>query len=151
MTGTMDMSQLMNIQNMMENMYNEQEAEKPRSTVLSCYGCEHMCATPISCNHPSGMAVRWDPIRNKSYRVPSFEICVEQGGMCKFFEPDEIRGAGGFIKKKHKTKVKKIDRVLDQLDDDSVPIEEFLENLSELDAELNKEEEGVTDDDKEDK
>jgi hypothetical protein len=88
------------------------------------------------------MAVRWDPIRNRSYRIPSIELAVEGGGVCKFFSPHEERGAGGYIKKQQKAKVNKINNVLDQIDDDDVPIEEFLENLKNLDDELTKEEEG---------
>jgi hypothetical protein len=142
-TGTMDMSAMMDINNLMETMNEaEKEPQKKTATILSCYGCEHMCASPLVCDHPSGMAVRWDPVRDKSYRIPSMTICVENGGVCKFFEPDAIKGAGGYLKKKQKATVTKIDSVLDQLDDDSVPIEDFLNNLKDLDDELTKEERG---------
>jgi hypothetical protein len=142
--GTMDLSTLMNIQNVMENMYDQDQQERtmPDSPIISCYGCEFVCASPLGCGHPNTVAVRWDPIRNKSYRIPSLEICKENNGVCKFFEPDEMRGAGGHAKKKRKAKVTKIDKVLDQMDDDDIPIEEFLENLNDLHEELDEEERG---------
>lgn len=147
MTGTLDLQALMNIQKTMENMYDqEQESRPPDSPIMACYGCEFMCASPLTCGHPSTVAVRWDPIRNKSYRIPSFTMCKENGGACKFFEPDEVRGAGGFAKAKAKKTVVKIDKVLDQIDDDDIPIEDFLENLSDLNEELDKEERGEEED-----
>lgn len=131
MSGTMDMKQLMNISNMMENMYEEEQQNKPGAVVLSCYGCEHMVASPLLCDHPNAMVVRWDPIRNRSYRMPSIELAVENGGVCKFFNPDVERGAGGWMKKRT-TKIETrtdLDDVLDQLDDDNVSIEDFMKNL----------------------
>ncbi len=153
MAGTMDMKQLMNISNMMENMYDEQKhQEREPNIILSCYGCEHLCASPLGCDHPNTMVVRWDPIRNESYRMPSIKLAVENGGVCKFFDPDAERGAGGWLKKKQKDRVTKIDSVLDQIDDDDIPIEEFLKNLEKLDDELSEEDgekkEGDEEDDK---
>jgi hypothetical protein len=140
----------MNIQNQMEKMYEEGKQEAPPSSVmLACYGCEHMCASPVSCDHPVGMTVRWDPVRNRVYRMPSVELCVSEGGVCRFYDPDALRGAGaGAVqKRKQKAKVTKIDEVLDQIDDDDVPIEEFLENLKNLDEEMTREERGEEGDD----
>lgn len=154
MTGTMDMQSLMDIQRQMENMqggcggcHGEQPQQQAR-VVISCDGCEHMCASPAECIHPVSMSVRWDPIKEKSYRMPSIELCISEGGMCKFYDPDTERGAGtiAITKRKNKAKVTKIDSVLDQIDDDDVPIEEFLENLKNLDEEMTKEERGEEND-----
>jgi hypothetical protein len=153
-TGTMDMQSLMDMSRQMENMQggcggcHNEPAEQPARVVISCDGCEHMCASPVECVHPVSMSVRWDPIRNRAYRMPSIELCISEGGMCRFYDPDTERGAGTIAikKRKNKAKVTKIDEVLDQIDDDNVPIEDFLENLRNLDDELNKEERGEEDD-----
>jgi len=157
-TGTMDMQSLMDIQKQMENMQGggcggcHVEPEQTSRIVISCDGCEHMCASPVGCTHPVSMSVRWDPIKAKSYRMPSIELCISEDGMCKFYDPDTERGAGtiAITKRKNKAKVTKIDNVLDQIDDDDVPIEEFLENLKNLDDEMTKEERGEDEDDTED-
>lgn len=142
----MDMQALMDIQNQMGKAQGEvqQEPERPTPVLLACYGCEHMCASPVSCEHPVGMSVRWDPVRNKVYRMPSLELCIAEGGVCRFYDPDVHRGAGSAAveKRKHKETVTKIDDVLNQIDDDSVPITEFLDNLRDLDDEMTKEERG---------
>lgn len=149
----MDPSQMLLMQQLMDKMYGGQEEEdsRPSTVIIACYGCEHLCASPLGCGHPSTVVVRWDKYTDKSYRMPSVAGCIRKNGECNFFEPDRERGLGyaQTTKARRKARVTKIDGVLDKLDDDNVDIEEFLKDLSDLDDELNKED-GVKDDDKQD-
>lgn len=144
---------------MMMDLMGMDRPEEPKRLAPPCYGCSFLCASPFSCTHPAGMVVRWDPIRNHTYRLPSVELVHRTGDLCSFYEPDEERGAEFAavqrkmrkIKKvEHDKKVDKIDSVLDKLDDENVSIDEFMKELEELADDLDVEE-GVGRSDKENK
>jgi hypothetical protein len=143
----MNMTQLFMMQQMLTESQDKQEEQRPSPVVIACYGCGYMCASPISCSHPSTIAIRWDMYNDRSYRVPSIEGCIKQSGACQFFEPDEKTGLGYSSSPKAQRKVRgtKIDSVLDKLDDDNCNIHEFLKDLQNLDEELNRED-GLIDD-----
>lgn len=80
----------------------EEKAKEVRKgpAAPSCYGCKFMVASPmLDCCHPTSLRVLWDPIRNKSYRIPSIMVCREQQGLCSFYEPSSICGAEYFMHK----------------------------------------------------
>lgn len=147
----MDPTQLLLMQQMLGKMYSDQqdENERPSTVVIACYGCEHLCASPLSCGHPATVVVRWDKFNDRSYRMPSIEGCIRKNGECNFYTPDEHTGLGyaQSAKGQQKARVTKIDSVLNKLDDDDCDIEDFLEDLKNLDDELNRED-GITDDKK---
>lgn len=147
----MDPTQMMMMQQMLGTLQEEKdkEAERPSTVIIACYGCEHLCASPLSCGHPSTVVVRWDKYNEKSYRMPSIDGCVMKNGACNFFEPDPQRGLGyaQTVKAKKQARVSKIDNVLNKLDDENCDINEFLAELKNLDDELNRED-GLSDDKK---
>jgi hypothetical protein len=142
------------------NLSVPEEPEAPKRLAPPCYGCSYMCASPFTCTHPGGMIVRWDPIRNHSYRLPSIELCNKSEGMCQFYEPDKERGAEyRYMKMKQKENdprdknTRRIEEVMAKIDDDNVSIDEFVDELQNLSDELGTdfevpEEDGDKDDDK---
>ncbi len=136
------------------NLGVPEEPEAPKRLAPPCYGCSFMCASPFTCTHPGGMSVRWDPIRNHSYRLPSVELCNKSEGMCQFYEPDKERGAEyGYMKKKQaeekpSKKRSRIDEVMAKIDDDKVSVDDFISELTQLSEDLGIEEDGDKDDDK---
>ena len=81
----------------------EKKEEKKGPVAPSCYGCLHLLASPcMNCYHPNSIKILWDPIRNKSYRLPSIALCMEHGGVCKFYEPSPERGAEYSILEQYK-------------------------------------------------
>jgi len=80
----------------------EKKEERPGPAAPSCYGCAHFLASPVmECYHPNSIKVLWDPVRNKSYRLPSIPLCREQGGICRFYDPSPERGAEYSILKEY--------------------------------------------------
>ena len=87
----------------------EEKREILRPAAPSCYGCKYMVASPmLDCCHPTSIRVLWDPVRNRSYRIPSISICREQAGICKFYEPSSVCGAEYFIQKEVEDAEKKM-------------------------------------------
>ena len=131
----------------------EQEQKSTASVKPPCYGCEHLIASPFGCSHPNSIKVIWDPINNRSYRLPSVEMCAQKGGMCQFYDPHIHRGAEykEVQKKKkkdayHKKHAKDIDPVLAKAGDPSMTAEEFVKELEMLASMLEqKEKEGEED------
>lgn len=136
---------------MLNLMNHPDEQEAPKRLAPPCYGCSYLCASPFECTHPGGLMVRWDPIRNHTYRLPSVDLCrTSDTGMCQFYEPDEERGAEyAYLKRKiqkeHTKKVTKIDEVLDKINDDDVSVEDFIDQLTDLSEELDLEDGGIDD------
>lgn len=65
--------------------------ELPKLLVPVCYGCLHLNASSLSCNHPETINLLWDVFRGFSYRLPSVYMCHRMNGFCKFFYPDDIK------------------------------------------------------------
>lgn len=110
--------------------------EKPldkefKAMTPACYGCVHMCATPIfSCEHPLSIRISYDGFTGRTYRFPSFDLCLMNKGLCNFYEPSPTRGAEYSLMMEEKKETKKqeeLDKVLDL--SDKIPKEEFKEKL----------------------
>ena len=119
----------------------EQKKENARVTI-PCYGCTHMCASPVSCVHPNGISVRWDPIRNKPYRLPSLELCHVEGGLCNFYEPDEDRGADYKVAQKKKLRSAKrkaseeFDDSVNKLSNGESTLDDFIDEITQVTKEV---------------
>ena len=118
----------------------EKKEEKQGPAAPSCYGCVHMVASPmLDCIHPNSVRVLWDPIRNRSYRVPSILLCKEHGGVCKFYEPSPERGVEYSIMKEYEESAKKresrvsiddkVDLLMDDLLKDDI-LDKFMDRLN---------------------
>ena len=91
---------------------------KFESATPACYGCVFACTgTTISCNHPLSLRISFDGFTRKSYRFPSFYLCISNKGLCNFYEPSPIRGAEyNYMKEDEEQKKKDVellDKVLD--------------------------------------
>jgi len=141
------------------NPYDEQETkeeeEKRGPAAPACYGCKYMVASPmLDCIHPNSLRVLWDPIRDRSYRVPSIFLCREHDGLCQFYEPSPERSAEYSIQKEIKNYYDKkelppmkerVDALVKQLEKEDT-LNEFLDTLNahmreDLDKEYEEEDE----------
>ncbi len=123
-----------------------EEKEKPtdrkfKSLTPACYGCEYMCASPIlSCLHPLSIRISYDGFTGRSYRFPSFDLCVMNRGMCNFYEPSPERGAEYSLmmeERKEEAKQKEaLDTVLDKTG--KIPKEQLKEELKVVVASMEK-------------
>lgn len=120
----------------------QQEQQLERRVTIPCYGCAHMCASPVACAHPNSLSVRWDPVRKKPYRLPSLELCYTESGLCKFYEPHEERGAeykvvqSKILKTKHQKKSAEIDDSISKLSNGDSTIDDFIEEITKLSEEM---------------
>lgn len=114
----------------------EKEEEKKGPAAPSCYGCVYMVASPtLDCTHPNSIRVLWDPIRNKSYRVPSILLCREHNGVCQFYKPSPTRSAEYSLQKElEKARDlppmrERVDALIKQLEREDT-LNEFLDTLN---------------------
>lgn len=135
----------------------EQRRMDEKRVTIPCYGCNHLCASPMDCTHPGGMSVKWDPVRNRTYRLPSISLCLSERGMCKHYEPHAQRGAEfAAIQQKlagqeHADKVTRIDTVLDKAGDGETDIEDFIDEITKLAEDLEAEDKAIIEKEKGDK
>ena len=121
--------------------------KKFRPLTPACYGCLHVCATPVlSCLHPLSIRISYDGFTCRSYRFPSFDLCIMNRGLCNFYEPSPQRGAEYSLMMEEKEleakKKEALDKILDGAGD--VPKEEFKEQLKNVLASIDeKEDDGV--------
>lgn len=62
--------------------------ERPAPPVCVCYGCKYLVASPMFCDHPEACVVRFDMVRQFTYKLPSVEMCCRSGNRCTYYEPD---------------------------------------------------------------
>lgn len=115
----------------------EEQQEIPKHAAPSCYGCKYMVASPtLDCCHPTSLRLAWDPVRNRTYRVPSIRLCREQNGLCKFYEPSPQRGAEYFMHKEIEETLRKAVSTEDRVDNimqdliDSGELDKFMRVLN---------------------
>lgn len=128
-----------------------EEEQKPtdkkfKALTPACYGCVHMCASPIlSCLHPLSIRISYDGFTGRSYRFPSFDLCLMNRGMCNFYEPSPHRGAEYSLmmeEKKEEAKQKEaLDTVLDKAG--KIPKEELKEELKVVIASMAKDDDEI--------
>ena len=107
----------------------EEEREMPQPTTPACYGCEHMVASPFGCEHPSALMIKWDPMTQKTYRMPSVERCKYMGGICKYYEPSKECGYEYFMMKEIEEGKDRIQLMVDEIVKDG-KVNEFLKRLN---------------------
>ncbi|NIW52135.1 MAG: hypothetical protein GWN17_07920 [Candidatus Korarchaeota archaeon] len=88
----------------------EVDDERPTPVVCVCYGCKHLVASPIFCNHPESCVVRFDWVREFTYKLPSVEMCCRSGNRCTYYEPDTKKSAD--FDEKGKAKDEKIKNLI---------------------------------------
>jgi hypothetical protein len=128
-----------------------EEKEKPidkkfKALTPACYGCTYMCATPVLyCIHPLSIRISYDGFTGRSYRFPSFDLCLMNRGMCNFYEPSPSRGAEYSLmveERKEEAKQKEaLDAVLDKAG--KIPKEELKEELKVVVASMEKDDDEI--------
>ncbi len=118
---------------------------KFRPLTPACYGCVYMCASPtLSCQHPLSIRISYDGFTCRSYRFPSFDLCLMNRGLCNFYEPSPQRGAEyGLMMEEKELEAKKkeaLDKILDETDDPSVDKKELRGRLRDVVASMTEKE-----------
>ena len=118
---------------------------KFKALTPACYGCTYCCVSSIfSCEHPLSVRLSYDGFTGRSYRFPSFDMCIRNKGLCKFYEPSETRGAEYSIMKEEEEQErieKERDRIIQKVlgDRDKMTEEEFIEKITQVATPLDKE------------